>query len=105
MATDPRTEALRAQLPSWLLIHINALGRRTRREQLRRVIVEIVTERGWSTPGEVAAILGMRAANLGARHLNPMVEAGILERRFPGSPRHPAQAYRVPAKPPSPDDP
>jgi ATP-dependent DNA helicase RecG len=98
-------ERLRASLPSAVAALVRHLGPRPRRDRLRASIVEICRVRAWR-PGELAAVLGLgRGDKLVARHLGPMVEAGLLERTHPETPNHPDQGYRVPQGPPSSADP
>ncbi len=93
------SERLRASLPSAVAALVRHLGPRPRKERLRASIVEVCRVRAWR-PIELAAVLGLgRGDKLVARHLSPMVEAGILERTYPESPNHPEQAYRVRAEP------
>lgn len=62
---------------------------------LRAAVVEVCRIRPWR-PAELASVLGLgRADKLVARHLSPMVAAGLLERTHPDSPNHPEQAYRA----------
>ncbi len=56
-------------------------------------------DRGEQAPdwGEQALDRGEQASDRGElteRHLTPMVQAGILERRYPATPTHAEQAYR-----------
>lgn len=60
---------------------------------------ESVADRGEQAPdwGEQALDRGGLAPDRGElteRHLTPMVQAGILERRYPATPTHAEQAYR-----------
>ena len=72
-----------------------ALGRWPGRESLRPLIVDVLAERGWTTPATLARWLGLGAANLTRRHLSPMVAEGVLERRSPKRVNHPEQSCRV----------
>ena len=79
---------------------IDQLGPRPRRERLRPLIHAICDQGRWVTSAELAELLNFRQHNLTAGHLAPMVESGQLERRFPGQPNHPRQAYRAVARSP-----
>jgi ATP-dependent DNA helicase RecG len=60
------------------------------REQIRAFCSD-----DWKTPAEIGQALSIRSAeNLTRRHLGPMVEARLLERRH-AEKNHPAQAYRA----------
>ena len=84
----------RGELPGKIENAIEQLGRRPRADQLRKVIEAICAEREWTTPAQLAKWLGFKSGKLTERHLSPMVEAGLLERRFPATPTHAEQAYR-----------
>ncbi len=77
-----------------ILAAIGQLGARPRKERLRAVIETICSQRDWTTPAELARWLNILPANLTDRHLSPMVQAGLLERRYPATPTHAEQAYR-----------
>ena len=49
----------------------------------------------WTTRAELASQLGMNERNLRKRHLRPMAEEGLLERRHPVGARGVEQAYRA----------
>ncbi len=69
------------------------LGSRPRKGKLRGVI-ELLCEDQWRTPVWLARVLDVDRKNLTDRHLSPMTEGGILERRYPDTPTHAQQAYR-----------
>ena len=102
-AASLRKEARRAkalaELPFALQAGINALLPRTRKAVLWPLIVEIVRERGWTTSADLGLLLGVGHRNLARRHLGPMVEAGLLELRYPELASHRGQAYRVKSGP------
>ena len=85
----------RGELPANVQRAIEDLGTRPRKEHLRTVIKAICVAREWTTSGEIARFLNFSQRKLGSRHLLPMVEAGVLLRRYPDSPTHPEQAYRA----------
>jgi ATP-dependent DNA helicase RecG len=85
---NPQRNSRRSELPS-----IGTPGNRPRRNPLRSRIAMLCTD--WRTPVQLATALGNRSApDLTRRHLSPMVEAGLLERRH-AEKNHPAQAYRA----------
>ena len=88
------------ELPPAIREAIDQLGPRPRRERLRPLIHAICDQGRWVTSAELAELLNFRQHNLTAGHLAPMVESGQLERRFPGQPNHPRQAYRAVAQSP-----
>ncbi|MXX41141.1 MAG: hypothetical protein F4Z85_24330 [Gemmatimonadetes bacterium] len=90
----------REELPPAIREAIDQLGPRPRRERLRPLIHAICDQGRWVTSAELAEVLNFRQHNLTAGHLAPMVESGQLERRFPGQPNHPRQAYRAVARSP-----
>lgn len=93
----PPSEAAADALPEALLTRIAALGKRPRKQALRSLILDICRVREWTTATELAAILGVGRRSLSTRHIAPMADAGLLERRYPDNPTNPAQAYRAPA--------
>lgn len=84
----------RGELSAPVLAAVFSLGKRPRKERLREVIGMICAERAWTTPLELARWLRMQPGKLTERHLSPMVQAGLLERRYPATPTHAEQAYR-----------
>lgn len=93
----PPSDASADALPEALLTRIAALGKRPRKQALRSLILDICRVREWTTATELAAILGVGRRSLSTRHITPMADAGLLERRYPDNPTNPAQAYRAPA--------
>lgn len=74
---------------------IARLGKQPRRAQLRSVIYAVCALGEWMTSAELAELLNFRQSNLTATHLRPMVDSGLLERRYPRNLNHPRQAYRA----------
>ncbi|MCY4626575.1 MAG: hypothetical protein OXE58_03270 [Acidobacteria bacterium] len=89
-----------AKLSVGLRVAIPRLRPRPRKESLRPIIVDVIRERGWTTSAELGLLLGVNHRNLARRHLRPMVEAGLLELRYPEVASHRYQAYRVMTEPP-----
>ena len=83
-------------LPEELRTRIRGLGRRPKRAALESIIEDICRARGWSTTGELAAILDRDFRSLNRTYLKPMAAAGRLVRRHPDHPSHPDQAFTVP---------
>lgn len=52
----------------------------------------------WRTLPEIAEALGRTSSTVRTMYLRPLLERGALVRRYPGSPRHPHQAYRTAAE-------
>lgn len=71
-----------------------SLGARPRKEKLRQVLAQLCSYQ-WRTGAWLAQQLKLEPRNLADRHLGPMVKDETLERRFPGTPNHPEQAYRT----------
>ncbi|MXX85351.1 MAG: hypothetical protein F4Y71_02725 [Acidobacteria bacterium] len=92
--SDRRAAALE-ELPWYLKADILALSEKPTREGLRALIVTVLRVRGWTTSAELALILGLDGRSMKRRHLGPLVEAGVLELRYPDRTTHPRQAYRV----------
>ena len=101
---SPPPAARRSPLPDDFPIQVRAevesLGKRPRKDDLRRVILLVCAIREWTTPAELGDWLGVSQRNLTGRHLGPMTDEGLLERRYPNRKRHRDQAYRTP-RPPS----
>ncbi len=84
-------------LPFALRGEILALRERPPQERTRQVILAVCAAREWVQPAELARWLGVGASNLTKRHLGPLTNQGLLERRYPDAPRHRLQAYRTTA--------
>ena len=64
-------------------------------EALQILILQICRRRDWTTPKQLAGWFAMHRRSLSNRHIQPLVKAGLLERKFPDSPNSPKQAYRT----------
>ena len=93
---DPKTRL--KGLPAVLHRRVLALGERTRRDVLHPLIVDICRFRKWSTPAELARWLQMHQPSLVQRHLRALVDAGLLELKYPDRPSSRHQAYRTPRR-------
>ena len=82
------------ELPIHIQERIARLGQRPPRERVRSVIQAICSQGNWVTSSEMAQHLDRKQGNLTWNYLSPMVEDGLLERRFPENVTHPQQAYR-----------
>ena len=82
------------ELPAHLQEKIDQLGQYPRRERVEVIIHEICGQEIWTTSSEIAQYLNFQQGNLTRNYLSPMVESGLLERRFPENLNHPQQAYR-----------
>ena len=94
-AVSDRRAAALEELPWYLKADILALSGRPTQEGLRVLIATVLRVRGWTTSAELALILDLDGRSLKRRHLGPLVEAGVLELRYPDRTTHPRQAYRV----------
>ena len=83
------------ELPAHLQEKIDQLGQYPRRERVQVIIHEICGQESWTTSSEIARYLNFQQGNLTRNYLSPMVESGLLERRFPDNFTHPQQAYRA----------
>ena len=91
-------------LPRVFLPQANAVGDRPHPTTLRALILEICRHRDWTTPAQLARWFDMHRRSLSNRHIRPLLEAGLLERRFPDRPNSPKQAYRTRREDPAPPD-
>ncbi len=83
------------ELSAHLQERIGQLGQYPRRERVQVIIHEICSQERWITSSEIARYLNFQQGNLTRNYLSPMVESGLLERRFPENLNHPHQAYRA----------
>lgn len=95
LSPEAAREARLEGLPAFLHPRVDALGQRTPRDVLHPLILDICRFREWSTPAELARWLDMHQDSLVQRHLKPLVDAGLLELRYPERPNHRHQAYRT----------
>jgi ATP-dependent DNA helicase RecG len=63
-------------------------------ETMRQAILEVCKEH-FLTAEQIGLLLGRDPNGLRARFLSPMQKQGLLSHRFPASPNHKDQAYRV----------
>lgn len=82
-------------LPDILHKWVRDLPKRPRRASLHALILNICNQREWTTSEEMARYLDMHRSSLVQRHLSELVEAGLLELKYPDFPRNPGQAYRT----------
>ena len=94
-AADPERDARFDGLPKVFIRSAAAVGPRPHPEALRALILEICRHRDWTTPAQLARWFDMHRRSLANRYIRPLLEAGLLERRFPDSPNSPKQAYRT----------
>ena len=88
-------EARFRDLPKVFIPQAKAVGARPHPESFRALILDICLHREWTTPAQLARWFGKHRRGLASRHLRPLLEAGLLERRFPDRPNTPKQAYRT----------
>ncbi len=87
-------EPVTGELPIHIQELIARLGQRPPRERVQTVIQDICSRGIWVTSLEISQYLNRKQSNLTWNYLSPMVESGLLERRFPENVTHPQQAYR-----------
>ena len=78
-----------------MFIPLADVGDRPHPEALSALIVDICRHREWTTPAQLARWFDMHRRSLSNRYIRPLVEAGLLERRYPDRPNTPKQAYRT----------
>ena len=83
------------ELPGHIQERIVRLGPRPHRQYVHPIIQEICSQGRWVTSSEIAHHLDLKQGNLTWNYLSPMVQDGLLERRFPDNITHPHQAYRA----------
>ena len=88
-APEDDREARFEGLPKVFIPNANAVGPRPHPEALRALILDICRHRDWTTPAELARWFDMHRRSLSNRYLRPLLEAGLLERRFSDSPNTP----------------
>ena len=91
MDWETRLKGLPPILHQW----VRELGPQPRRDTLHALILKICSLREWTTSDDLARFLDMHKPSLVYRHLRPLVDAGILELKYPEQPNHPRQAYRT----------
>ncbi len=94
---EPVTGELRpevGELPIRIQERIAQLSQRAPREHVQAVIQDICSQGTWVAASEISQYLNRKQGNLTWNYLSPMVESGLLERRFPENVTHPQQAYR-----------
>lgn len=83
------------ELPDELRVAVQELGTRPRKAKLRATIVRLCSEHPWRA-ADLARLVGVaEPQKLVERHLAPLCDQRLLERRFPDKPNHPQQAYRA----------
>ncbi len=69
-----------------------AVKTRLRSKGMRKIILEL-SDRRYQTAADLGELLGRNSHNLRGRFLTPMVEEGLLKRKYPDEPNRPDQAY------------
>ncbi|OKH52450.1 transcriptional regulator [Calothrix sp. HK-06] len=67
---------------------------RTSKELVEQVILELCSEH-YLQLRTLAQLLGREPDSIRNHYINPMIERGLLETRYPGQPSHPQQAYKT----------
>ncbi len=93
-----QSESVAGLLPADLQIELRDLGKRSPREKVVRLIVDLcrISPR---SPRELAALLRRNQRYLTENILSPLVAGGTLVLAYPEKPAHPDQAYCVPPTP------
>lgn len=94
-AVDEERDRRFQGLPQALIPNVASFGERPDPEALRVLILDICRRRDWTTPRQLARWFSMHRRSLSNRHIRPLLQAGLLERRYPDSPNTPKQAYRA----------
>lgn len=94
-----RHQAPYEALPGHLKILLEGIGPHVDEASMRQAIRELCAWRSLSAE-ELAVLLGRNAHYLKRRYLKHMLADGELLHTIPDMPRHPAQAYHVPATAP-----
>lgn len=68
--------------------------KRSKKQDVNKVILELCSKRYLSVV-ELATLLCRNPVDIRQRYIKPMLEEGLLERRFPQQPNHESQAYRT----------
>jgi ATP-dependent DNA helicase RecG len=94
---DPDGPLTTGAVPAELRAELDALSKRPKQQDLRRVIRDLCT---WAplTSARLAELLDRRQEALVRDHLRPMIEGGELAYTIPAMPHHPDQAYTVPSR-------
>ena len=66
---------------------------RTSKEVVEQVILELCSEH-YLPLRTLAQLLGREPDSIRNHYVNPMLERGLLEARYPEQPNHPQQAYK-----------
>ncbi|HPQ38129.1 MAG TPA: hypothetical protein PLW97_10855, partial [Synergistaceae bacterium] len=68
--------------------------KRAPRELVKSAIL-IICSQNYITAGKIANLTNRSVSNIRQHYIKPMLEEGLLERRFPQQPNHENQAYRT----------
>ena len=82
-------------LPRVLHRRVLALSERPHHEVLRALILDICLLREWTTAAELARWVSMHQPSLVARHIRPLVQAGLLKLKVRDRPKSRPQAYQT----------
>ncbi|BAH37221.1 MAG TPA: transcriptional regulator [Gemmatimonas aurantiaca] len=94
LAAKERRSTLLAPVPGDVAALVGGLGERSRPQQVKTVIKELLTLRAWQID-ELSTVLRRNPAYIREQYLQPMVQDGVIQMTHPNEPNHPAQAYRV----------
>lgn len=82
----------------WELAGIVRSRKKTASETVRSVILSLCNDRFLNLQ-ELAQLLSRSPVDLRERYIRPMIDDGLLERRYPNKPNHEHQAYRTKSQP------
>lgn len=95
---DPVAEAARQALletiPGGLAARLGGLGRRSRTEEVRAVVLDLLRLRAWRLD-ELGTLLRRNPEYLRQNYVQPLVEAGQVAMTRPEVPNDPEQGYRA----------
>jgi len=74
--------------------HQARVKKRIPKQQMRSIILELCDGR-WLSKVQIAQLLMRNAEDLRNRYINPMVSEGLLQLRYPETPRRDDQTYRA----------
>jgi ATP-dependent DNA helicase RecG len=81
-------------LPIDLQSRVQSLGRRSKLQDVRELIVQLCAVHDWRLD-ELSILLKRNAVYLRNAHLTPLLAEGVLQRTHPETINHPQQAYRA----------
>lgn len=93
-ADDAVRRALLEPLPGGLAARLGALGRRSRPEEVRAIVLDLLRQRAWWLE-ELGVVLQRNPEYLRQHYVQPLVQRGLVTMSRPEEPNDPQQAYRA----------